>query len=116
MRDHNYFVYLTTNNNKGVIYTGLTNNLPARMIEHFLNKGKSVTFGGRFYCYNLIYFERYQYIQDAYAREKQIKGWTRAKKEALIAQDNPEWRFLNVDIMEWPPAKDARPRLPFNKV
>ena len=115
MRQHNYFVYLTTDNNKGVLYTGLTNNLPQRMIEHYLNKGKSRTFGGRFYCYNLLHFERYQYIQDVYKREKQIKGWTRAKKIALIESENPGWRFLNEDTMEWPPAKDAESRSAYQK-
>jgi putative endonuclease len=51
----------------------------------------------------LIYFERYQVIQDAIAREKQLKGWVRRKKIELIEAENPRWRFLNEDIMEWPP-------------
>jgi len=85
------------------------------MIEHYLNKGTNSSFAGRFYCYNLLHMERFQYIRDAYKREKQIKGWTRAKKVALIESENPTWRFLNKDIMDWPPAKDASPRRTFQR-
>ena len=55
----NYFVYITTNPKKTSLYTGFTNNLQRRMREHFLNRGKSKTFAGRYYCYNLVYFEEY---------------------------------------------------------
>jgi predicted GIY-YIG superfamily endonuclease len=51
-----------------------------------------------------IWFERYQYVMHAIEREKEIKGWIRTKKNQLIEQENPNWRFLNTDIMEWPPA------------
>lgn len=87
-----------------MLYTGMTNDLAQRMTEHYLNRGNSKTFPGRYYCYQLVYFEEHQWVQEALAREKQIKGWTRKKKLALITQDNPGLRFLNSSIMDnWPP-------------
>ena len=103
MRQHNYFVYIVTNHEKIVLYTGVTNNLEQRLTEHYVNKGNDETFAGKYHCYYLLFFERYQYIDKAIAREKQIKGWLRKKKEALINEENSEWRFLNEDIMGWPP-------------
>jgi len=51
----------------------------------------------------LVWFKRYQYVDHAIEREKEIKGWLRNKKIQLIESENPDWRFLNSDIMEWPP-------------
>jgi len=52
----------------------------------------------------LIYFEEFQYVNDAIAREKELKGWRRPKKEALIKTKNPDWTFLNkVVCRQWPP-------------
>jgi putative endonuclease len=45
-----------------------------------------------------LYYERYEFVEDAIRREKEIKGWRRSKKEALINTENPEWRFLNDEI------------------
>ena len=107
MNYHEYFVYITTNPRKTAIYVGMTNTLTQRLIEHYLNRGKPKTFAGRYYCYNLIYFEDHQYVDNAIAREKEIKGWSRKKKEQLIAEKNPKWTFLNREIMEWPPKVDV---------
>ena len=74
-----YYVYMLTSWNNKVLYTGVTNNLERRMYEH---KNK------------LVYFESTSDIKAAITREKQIKGWTRAKKNALIENLNPEWRDL----------------------
>ena len=103
MKHHNYFVYIVTNLKKTVLYTGVTNNLEQRLSEHYFNRNSDETFAGKYKCHNLIFFERYQYVDKAIEREKQIKGWTRKKKEVLIVEDNPEWKFLNEDVMEWPP-------------
>ncbi len=105
-----YFVYILTNSNKTVLYTGMTNNLGARLIEHYLNKGRKQTFAGRYFCYNLVYYEMHSKPMDAIEREKEIKDWNREKKEALIRQMNPDWTFLNSEIMEWPPAKGVKGR------
>jgi len=61
------------------------------------------SFTSKYKCYYLVWFERHQYINNAIARETEIKGWLRIKKEKLIEEENPDWRFLNKDIMEWPP-------------
>ncbi|MGB0887697.1 MAG: GIY-YIG nuclease family protein [Vicingaceae bacterium] len=95
---HNYFVYITTNPAKTVLYTGVTNDLKRRLFEHQENKGKSNTFAGKFYCYNLLYYERFSNIEHAIDREKQIKNWSRKKKEFLINLSNTEWNSLNEEI------------------
>ena len=64
-RDHNYFVYITTNPRKTTFYTGVTNSLARRMREHFNNRGNEKTFAGKYYCYNLVYYERYDSIKMA---------------------------------------------------
>ncbi len=106
----NYFVYIVTNAKKKTLYTGMTNDLEQRLIEHYLNRGKEKTYAGRYYCYHLIYFERYPKPGMAIDREKEIKDWKRAPKEKLISDFNPDWRFLNKDIMQWPPDPDILSR------
>lgn len=96
---HNYFVYITTNYNKTVLYTGVTNNLKKRLSEHYNDSINTKShFAGKYKCIYLIYWERFTYIQHAILREKEIKGWTRNKKEILISNFNPEWDFLNEKI------------------
>ncbi|MFZ1808514.1 MAG: GIY-YIG nuclease family protein [Cyclobacteriaceae bacterium] len=104
MNLHSYYTYITTNPAKKVLYTGMTNDLAQRMVEHYLNRGQPKTFAGRYYCYLLVYYEEFQWVQDALAREKEIKGWTRNKKLKLILETNPSMNFLNASIMGiWPP-------------
>ena len=97
MRQHNYFLYLLTNKTKTVLYTGVTNDLIARITQHKEGLEKT-TFTKRYKCFYLVYYERFQYIDHAIEREKEIKGWTRIKKNALIEIDNKYWRFLNDEI------------------
>lgn len=92
-----YYVYITTNPRKNVLYTGVTNNLRQRMNQHYENKGKSETFAGKYYCYNLIYFEEFTDVKQAIEREKEIKMLRRELKENLIRQINPNWSFIKVD-------------------
>jgi putative endonuclease len=61
---------------------------------------KKKSFAGKYNSFYLVYFERFQYIQHAIEREKEIKGWVRRKKEALINEFNPGWRFLNDELEE----------------
>ena len=89
-----YYVYITTNPARTVLYIGVTNSLPNRIAQHYANRGSTQTFAGRYFCYNLIHFEEYTDSKVAIAREKELKGWTRARKEALITIDNPDWLFL----------------------
>jgi putative endonuclease len=90
-----YYVYITTNPARTVLYIGITNSLANRIAQHYANRGQDQTFAGRYFCYNLVYFEEYTDSKAAIGREKELKGWTRAKKEALIVADNPEWTFLH---------------------
>ena len=87
---HEYYIYITSNPERSVLYTGVTNNLNIRLIEHWSNRGQIKTFAGRYYCYNLVHYEVFSYINDAINREKQIKSWSRKKKVALIKANNPE--------------------------
>ncbi|HNR19991.1 MAG TPA: GIY-YIG nuclease family protein [Bacteroidia bacterium] len=98
MWNQNYFVYITTNPSKTVLYTGVTNDLAIRMKQHFDNRGNGKTFAGKYFCYNLVYWERHNKSIHAIEREKQIKGWVRTKKEQLIKEFNPEWKFLNEEV------------------
>jgi putative endonuclease len=99
----NYFTYIITNSTKTTLYTGMTNNLEQRLIEHYLNRGQPKTFAGRYYCFYLLYYERFPSQSMAVEREKEIKDWNRPLKEQLITEFNPSWKFLNSEIMDWPP-------------
>ena len=101
--EYSFHVYILTNSTKSVLYTGFTNDLPQRLTEHYINKGKEKTFAGRYHSYYLLFYEFHKYANNALAREKEIKGWTRAKKLDLIKSMNPELIFLNKEVMEWPP-------------
>lgn len=90
MNGSNYFVYMITNPGKSVLYTGITNDLYTRIKQHYENRGDPKTFAGRYFCYHLIYVERHYTAQAAIDREKEIKGWSRSKKLALIKSVNPE--------------------------
>jgi putative endonuclease len=100
MWNYNYYVYITTNPNKTVLYVGITNDLRVRLYQHTENKGNSNSFAGKYYCYNLVYYEHFSHIEQAIAREKEIKKWRKEKKIALIETLNPEWRFLNEDVSD----------------
>ena len=56
---HQYYIYIVTNPQKTSLYTGLTNNLSRRIVEHWLNRGKDDTYAGKYYCYNLVYYENF---------------------------------------------------------
>jgi len=102
--DKPYIVYISTNADRSVLYTGVTNDLHARLVEHYLNKGTSKSFAGKYFCHHLIYYETFENINDAIAREKEIKKWRREKKINLINIWNPTWTFLNKEICGiWPP-------------
>lgn len=90
-----YYTYITTNPAKTVLYVGMTNNMHRRLKEHYENRGDMKKFAGRYFCYKLIYYECYVTPYEVILREKEIKKWSRSKKEALISKVNPEWNFLN---------------------
>ncbi len=89
MKDHCYYVYILANKVNTVFYTGVTSDLEGRIWQHKQKVYKGFT--SRYECNKLVYYEEYQWIQDAIAREKQIKGGSRQKKINLIVTDNPAW-------------------------
>ena len=95
---HNYYVYILTNKTKSVLYTGVTNNLKERLYFHKNPLPFSKAFTAKYRCFYLVYYEHFFEIEDAIQREKQIKGWSRAKKEKLISDFNTSWQFLNEEI------------------
>lgn len=96
---HVYYVYITTNLHKTVLYIGVTNDLKIRLHQHIEDaNGARAHFTGKYNAIYLIYFENFGHIQDAIAREKELKGWRRSKKESLINKTNPNWRFLNESL------------------
>ena len=103
MKQHNYYTYILTNYNKTVLYTGVTNDIEKRLYEHYFGINQESSFTSKYKSFYLLWYERHQYVNHAIEREKEIKGWIRAKKVILIEQENPNWTFLNSDIMEWPP-------------
>ncbi len=93
-----YYVYMLTNKSNSVLYTGVTNDLWRRLYEH---KHKLVDgFTKKYNVYKLVHYEVAKDINSAIAREKQIKGWTRAKKNVLVESNNIEWCDLTESIME----------------
>lgn len=87
------FVYIVTNKNKTVVYVGVTSQLVKRIIQHKDHFYKK-SFTDRYQVEFLVYYERFDSIVTAIAREKEIKKWRREKKNALIASMNPEWNDL----------------------
>ncbi len=96
-----YYVYIMSNKSRR-LYTGVTNDIHTRAYQH---KHKLIDgFTSRYSFDMLVYFERFTWIQSAIAREKQIKGWIRAKKVALIESQNPLWADLSAG---WYPQDEA---------
>jgi len=107
MRYQNYFVYMLTNADRHtVLYIGVTNSPGRRASEHWLGLGSA--FARQYNAHKLIYFEAYRDPTSAIAREKQLNRWSRAKKEALIARRNPEWRDLFTEMYALRPVRASR--------
>jgi len=90
-----YFVYITTNAKKSVLYIGITNNLNKRLDHHYQESIKEKkSFAGKYNCYHLVYYEKFDNPSEAILKEKTLKKWRREKKERLIKEFNPNWQFL----------------------
>lgn len=90
-----FYVYILTNFKKTVLYIGVTNDLERRLWEHQTHQNKG-SFTDRYNVTNLIYFEEYLNADTAIAREKELKDWSRERKEALINSKNPEWKTISL--------------------
>lgn len=89
--DYYFWVYILSNRSH-TLYIGVTNGIRKRITEH--RKLTPGTFTARYKITRLVYFEGFQYINNAIAREKELKHWTRAQKIALIEAQNPTWEEL----------------------
>ena len=89
-----YYVYVLTNDNNNVMYIGITNDLKRRVYEHKSNTIEGFT--KKYHVYKLVYYEITTDVNSAIAREKQLKKWKRAKKNALVETLNPKWKELTI--------------------
>ena len=90
-----YYVYILTTENNSVIYIGVTNDLQRRLKEH---KNEQIDgFTKKYHIHKLVYFEKYNDINTAIKREKQLKNWHREWKINLIKENNPDFRDLSLD-------------------
>jgi putative endonuclease len=92
---HQYYIYILASQKNGTLYIGVTNNIERRVLEHKekINQG----FSSRYNISRLVYFETFQYINDAILREKRLKKWNRQWKINLIEEENKEWNDLSED-------------------
>ena len=96
--DRQYFVYIMTNRSK-TLYVGVTNSLRRRVWQHITGQGSE--FAKQYKVDRLVYYERFEDVRNATVREKQIKGWLRIKKIALIISVNPTWADLSEGWYEY---------------
>lgn len=90
-----YYVYILTNERGNVMYVGMTNNLERRLYEH---KNELIDgFTKKYHVHKLVYCEQTTDVNEAIAREKQLKGWTRKRKNALVMSQNPKWEDLSTN-------------------
>jgi putative endonuclease len=95
-RDYDFWVYIMTNELDGVLYIGMTNDLSRRVMEH--RSGEISGFTADYKCHKLVCWEHYSDVEEAIAREKQLKRWSRKKKVELIERSNPRWFDLFDEI------------------
>ncbi len=86
-----FWMYIMCSNS-GTLYTGMTNAIERRVKQH--KAGEMDGFSKKYECHRLVYFESFQDVRKAIGREKEIKGWSRSKKIALIESVNPRWQDL----------------------
>jgi putative endonuclease len=94
MQERCYCTYIVASRSR-TIYIGVSGDLFSRVMQH--RAGDVEGFTSQYRCSRLVWFERYVSPEAAIAREKQLKGWTRAKKIALIERENPTWEDLSAD-------------------
>ena len=90
-REYHFYVYILSSRSRD-LYIGMTNNLRLRISQH--REMRPGTYTAQYNIHRLVYFERFQYVRSAIAREKELKDWTREKKMVLIEKVNPTWEDL----------------------
>lgn len=91
MKEDEYLVYIVCSAS-GTFHIGMTNSIYRRALEH--KRGEIEGFSSKYHCDRLVYYESFDDVGNAIDREKQLKGWSRAKKIALIESKNPRWEDL----------------------
>ncbi|MFA6042308.1 MAG: GIY-YIG nuclease family protein [Patescibacteria group bacterium] len=99
VQERYYYVYIMTNERNTTLYTGVTNDLPRRVMEH-KEKTFPKSFSAKYNLTKLVYYEAGEDISGAIEREKQIKSWSRKKKEEVITSVNPTWKDLTAELLE----------------
>ena len=89
-----YYTYIMSSLNNTTLYIGVTDNLERRVVEH--KSGSGSVFTSKYHCVKLVYYESFSDINQAIAREKQLKGWKRERKDALIDTINKERNDLSI--------------------
>jgi putative endonuclease len=92
LREYIFYVYILSDRSRR-LYIGMTNDIVLRVTQH--REHRPGTYTARYNIDRLVYFERFQYVNNAIAREKKLKDWNRAKKIALIESENPTWEDLS---------------------
>ena len=92
---HQYYIYILASQKNGTLYIGVTNDLERRVLEHKQKRNEGFT--SKYNVNMLVYFESFQYINDAILREKRLKKWNRQWKINLIEEENKEWNDLSED-------------------
>ncbi|MCX6166297.1 MAG: GIY-YIG nuclease family protein [Ignavibacteriae bacterium] len=106
MKNQIYFVYILASKKNGTLYIGITNNLIRRIVEH---KEKIIKgFTAKYDIDKLVYYETYNYVNDAIKREKDLKEWHRKWKIRLIEKENKEWRDLFYDLVSEEEIKEMK--------
>ncbi len=90
-----YYVYVMQSSSRRALYIGVTSDLEKRVWQH--KTGMIEGFTAQYNAHRLVYFERFSTVQRAIAREKQLKRWTRAKKNWLVQTANPEWKDFSAE-------------------
>jgi len=91
VKEHKYYAYIVCSLS-GTLYIGMTNSIDRRALQH--KSGEIEGFARKYHCNRLVYYESFDDVRKAIDREKQLKGWSRAKKIALIESRNPRWEDL----------------------
>ena len=100
-----HYVYILTNKTRTVLYIGVTGNLEKRIRQH-RDRLDADSFTSRYRANRLVYYEKFSDVRAAIAREKQLKKWSRVKKNKLIENENPEWNDLFVTELGFDPPDD----------
>ncbi|HEU5340778.1 GIY-YIG nuclease family protein [Edaphobacter sp.] len=94
-RDYNFYVYILASRSRN-LYIGLPNCLAARIAQH--RENRPGTYTARYNIHRLVHYEQFAYINNAIARENELKDWNREKKIALIEHNNPTWEDLAANL------------------